>query len=63
MSKRQLIDAIRKHNPSAREQFLDQFAESALNQYLEQLESAARNVVRIGGWSKPRDRNKLRKAG
>ena len=50
MEKRQLIDEIRKHNATAAPQFLVQFDENALQQYLKHLQSAARKEVRIEGW-------------
>jgi hypothetical protein len=52
MNKRQLIDEIRKHNPTAMPQFLMQFDDSALKQYLEHLEGAARKQARIAGWTR-----------
>jgi len=42
MNKRQLIDEIRQFNTSVRAQFLSQFDEAALRQYLDNLQSAAR---------------------
>ncbi len=50
MSKRQLIDDIRRLNPTAMPQFLAQFDEEALQQYLEHLQAAELKHVRIGGW-------------
>lgn len=41
MNKRQLIDAIRAHNPTASERFLKQFEEEELARYLDNLEGAA----------------------
>ena len=41
MNKRQLIDEIRQFNTSVRAQFLSQFDEGALRQYLSNLQSAA----------------------
>ena len=46
MDKRQLIDDIRRFNATAQPQFLAQFDESALKQYLEHLEEARRKHVR-----------------
>jgi hypothetical protein len=46
MSKRQLIDDIRRYNNTAQPQFLAQFDEDALKQYLEHLEEARRKHVR-----------------
>ena len=40
MNKRQLIDEIRQFNTSVRPQFLTQFDEAALGQYLSSLQSA-----------------------
>lgn len=55
MSKRQLIDDIRQYNTTAQPQFLAQFDDAALKQYLEHLQGAARKNVRIAGWVKKRD--------
>ena len=52
MSKRQLIDDIRQYNISVQPQFLAQFDDTALEQYLEHLRDAARKHVRIAGWVK-----------
>src|SRR4051794_21232833 len=40
MTKRQLIDEIRKYNPTAQVTFLSQFDEDALQQYLDHLQFA-----------------------
>lgn len=40
LNKRQLIDDIRRYNTTAQPQFLAQFDEDALKQYLEHLEQA-----------------------
>jgi hypothetical protein len=50
MNKRQLIDDIRRYNTSVQPQFLIQFDEAALRQYLDHLQAAARKHVRIAGW-------------
>lgn len=50
MSKRQLIEDIRRLNATARPQFLIQFDEVALRQYLQHLEDAQAKRVRIAGW-------------
>jgi hypothetical protein len=50
MSKRQLIDEIRQYNLSVQPQFLAQFDDAALKQYLEHLKSAQNKHIRIGGW-------------
>jgi hypothetical protein len=47
MTKRQLIDDIRQHNRTAAPQFLAQFDEDALKQYLSHLEAAKRKHVTI----------------
>ncbi len=46
MTKRQLIDDIRRYNTSAQPQFLAQFDDEALKQYLEHLEQACRKHLR-----------------
>jgi len=46
MSKRQLIDDIRRFNITAHPKFLSQFDEGALKQYLSHLESARQKHVR-----------------
>lgn len=48
MNKRQLIEDIRHHNRTAAPQFLAQFDEEALKQYLSHLEAAKRKHVTIG---------------
>ena len=50
MNKRQLIDDIRKFNITVQPQFLAQFDETALRQYLDHLESAQRKHLQIGSW-------------
>ena len=59
MSKRQLIDEIRQYNTSVQPQFLAQFDETALKQYLEHLESASRKHVRIAGWVRKQPKLRL----
>ena len=49
MTKRQLIDEIRQYNTSVQPQFLSQFDNDALKEYLDHLQDAARKHVRIGG--------------
>jgi hypothetical protein len=53
MTKRQLIEDISKLNTTAQPQFLAQFDEAALQQYLEHLEGAVQKHIRIGGYVKP----------
>ena len=50
MNKRQLIDDIRRYNTTAQPQFLAQFDEAALKQYLDHLEEARRKHMRLDGW-------------
>jgi hypothetical protein len=50
MNRQQIIEAVRAHNPTAREQFLAQFDEQALQQYLQHLKAAKHRGVRIHGW-------------
>jgi len=50
MDKRQLIDDIRRFNTTAQEQFLRQFDDEALQQYLDHLKAAHDKQVRIDGW-------------
>lgn len=50
MTKRQLIDEIRGYNATATPQFLSQFDEAALKEYLDHLEGARRKQKEIGGW-------------
>lgn len=50
MNKRQLIDDIRRYNTTVPTQFLAQFDEAALRQYLDHLEGAARKHVQIASW-------------
>jgi hypothetical protein len=59
MDKRQLIDDIRKYNTSVRPQFLSQFDEAALQQYLDNLMAAHTKHVQIGTWVR-RPQPKLR---
>jgi len=50
MNKRQLIDEIRQFNTSVRPQFLAQFDEEALQQYLHSLQSARQKTIKIPTW-------------
>jgi hypothetical protein len=61
MNKRQLIDDIRRFNTTAAPQFLSQFDEAALKQYLEHLQGAQQKRLRIAGWV--RRQPKLRLVG
>ena len=60
MDKRQLIDDIRKYNVTARPQFLAQFDEAALRQYLNHLEDAVRHREEITAGVRPGPRPKFR---
>ena len=61
MSKRQLIDEIRQFNTSVRPQFLSQFDEQSLRQYLDNLQSAALKHTRTPQWA--RQQTRLRMVG
>ena len=50
MNKRQLIDDIRRFNNTARPEFLAQFDEEALRQYLQHLEEARQKHLRKGAF-------------
>ncbi|WP_428938958.1 hypothetical protein [Fontivita pretiosa] len=60
MTKRQLIEQIRQINTSAQPQFLAQFDDAALKQYLEHLQAAQKRVLRISGWVRDPRHRKLR---
>jgi hypothetical protein len=51
MYKRQLIEDIRRFNTTVPPQFLAQFDETALQQYLEHLEFARKKHMRSSGWT------------
>ncbi|HEX4055184.1 MAG TPA: hypothetical protein VHX86_13050 [Tepidisphaeraceae bacterium] len=59
MNKRQLIDEIRQYNTTVSPQFLSQFDESALQQYLEHLEGAKNRTTRIASWVRKTPRLRL----
>lgn len=61
MNKRQLIDGIRTLNQTAQPEFLAQFDEEALKQYLEHLQSAQEKRLKVAGWvrSIPRPRFRM----
>jgi hypothetical protein len=56
MNKRQLIDDIRRFNNTARPEFLAQFDEEALRQYLQHLEEARQKHLRKAAFM-PRNPN------
>jgi ABC-type transporter MlaC component len=51
MTKRQLIDEIRRFNVTAQAPFLEQFDEQALQQYLDHLQEAVNKRLRYAGVS------------
>jgi hypothetical protein len=59
MTKRQLIDDIRRYNTTAEPQFLSQFDEEALKQYLDHLEGAWRKRIHIASWVRKTPRLKM----
>ncbi len=63
MNKRQLIDEIRQFNTSVQPQFLSQFDEASLQQYLENLQGAARKHVRAPAWVRQQSQARLRMVG
>ena len=52
MNKRQLIDNIREINTGVRPEFLAQFDEPALQQYLQHLTEAQQKRMQIPAWVK-----------
>jgi hypothetical protein len=52
MNKRQLIEGIREINDTAQPEFLAQFDDEALRQYLEHLQQAKEKRVKVMGWVK-----------
>ena len=60
MNKRQLIDGIRQLNQTAQPEFLAQFDEDALGQYLRHLASAQEKRLKVAGWVKSIPRPKFR---
>jgi hypothetical protein len=59
LNKRQLIDDIRRYNVTVQPQFLAQFDEAALKQYLEHLESASRKHLQIASWVRKQPKLRL----
>jgi hypothetical protein len=59
MEKRQLIEQIREHNKTATHDFLAQFDQTALEQYLQHLEDAKNKIRQISSWSRQRDKLKM----
>jgi hypothetical protein len=60
MNKRQLIDGIRQLNQTAQPDFLAQFDDEALQQYLRHLENAQEKRLKVAGWVKSIPRPKFR---
>jgi hypothetical protein len=61
MNKRQLIDGIRQLNQTAQPEFLAQFDDEALAQYLRHLQTAQEKRLKVAGWVKsiPKPRFRL----
>jgi len=60
MNKRQLIDEIRQFNTSVRPQFLIQFDEEALGQYLTSLQNARqKRPMRVPIWVRQQPKLKM----
>lgn len=59
MNKRQLIDEIRQFNTSVRPQFLSQFDEDALRQYLGSLQAAQSKSLRMPVWVRQQPRLRM----
>jgi hypothetical protein len=59
MTKRQLIDEIRTMNPTAQPQFLAQFDEPELGQYLDHLKAAQEKRLKIASWVRPAPKFRL----
>jgi len=61
MNKRQLIDGIRQLNQTAQPEFLAQFDDDALEQYLQHIQTATEKRVTVAGWVKsiPKPRFRL----
>ena len=53
MSKQQLIESIREHNPTAEATFLDAFGEEALYRYLRRLRNLNRPRGMATLWVRP----------
>jgi hypothetical protein len=59
MDKRQLIDDIRQFNVTAQPQFLAQFDEVALRQYLEHLREAHQKRLKVASWVRKAPKMKM----
>ncbi len=56
MQKSQLIQAIQALNENAESQFLEQFNETDLAEYLKRLEEASQRNIHLKTWSRPSKR-------
>jgi hypothetical protein len=59
MEKRQLIEQIRQYNQTATHDFLAQFDEDALEQYLQHLEDAKARKRQISSWNRQGEKLKM----
>jgi hypothetical protein len=59
MNKRQLIEEIRRYNTTVAVEFLSQFDDSALQQYLQHLEGAKKRNTLIASWVRKIPRMRL----
>jgi len=59
MNKRQIIEDIRRFNTTVPGQFLSQFDEEALSQYLEHLEFARKKHLRSAVWNRAQPQLRL----
>ena len=59
MTKRQLIDEIRRYNSTVQPPFLSQFDEPALKQYLEHLQGASSKRLSISSWVRKQPRMRM----
>lgn len=59
MTKRQLIDQIQQFNPNVKPQFLMQFDDEALDQYLQHLKAAQERTVKIASWVRRRPAQRM----
>ncbi|MFT3788610.1 MAG: hypothetical protein QM770_20965 [Tepidisphaeraceae bacterium] len=54
LDRQQLVEEIRRFNTTVDQQFLEQFSETELAEYLDHLDAARRKQLQISGWVKPR---------
>jgi hypothetical protein len=60
MNKRQLIEGIRQLNQTAQPEFLAQFDDESLHQYLKHLETAQEKRLKVEGWVRSIPKPKFR---